>query len=109
MFGIKFDFYNNPFISQVGSEGGGELLVPWPEAMVLIVLLPGGGKHEGGTSWPAGRILMRPPSISLVCGSGIFLLLLSYLKSPLNFYRTISPQSGPVKLHMSHPSYLNEA
>ena len=26
----------------MGSEGGGELLAPWPEAMVLIVLLPGG-------------------------------------------------------------------
>ena len=26
--------------TQVGGEGGGELLVPWPEAMGLIIQLP---------------------------------------------------------------------
>ena len=35
-------------ISQVDSEGGGELLVPWPGAMVLILLMPVEDREEGG-------------------------------------------------------------
>ena len=52
-------------------SGGGELLVPWPEAMGLIIQLPplpGWGKDKEGeeTTRPTGRILMRPPSFCLV-------------------------------------------
>ena len=48
----------------------GELLVLWPEAMGLIILLPLlRDREEEETTWPTGRILRRPPTSSLVYGA----------------------------------------
>ena len=50
----------------MGSGGGGELLVPWPEAMGLIIQLPSLRDREGEeVTRPVGRVIKRPPSFSL--------------------------------------------